>query len=63
MAEFRFYRCEEVRCPMCGDRLIFLYISKPYREMLVQHPARPDCERSEKKFYAAPLIVELTEYA
>jgi hypothetical protein len=65
MAEGRFYRCEEVRCPRCGEQLKFLKADKN-EPLLVQHPnPKPRGERcpaSGKKSYAAPLVVELTEF-
>lgn len=61
MSEIRFFRCEEVRCPTCGALLVFL---KPAKNspLLIQHP-KAKCANSEKKFYAAPLVVNLQEWS
>ncbi len=61
MSEFRFYRCDEVRCPHCGTQLEFMRARKQGAPLLVQHP-KADCPLTGKEFYAAPLVVELTEF-
>lgn len=60
MSGFRFYRCEEVRCPYCGKQLEFLK-AKEGDPLLLSHPAST-CSIAGKEFYAAPLVVELEEY-
>jgi hypothetical protein len=61
VSSFRFYRCQKVRCPHCGLELKFLKAKKG-EPLLLQHPKAPGCLASEKKFYAAPLVVELEEF-
>ena len=59
MSQFRFYRCEEVRCPRYGEQLNFLKATK-HESLTLEHP-RADCPYAGKKFCAAPLVVELEE--
>ena len=36
----RFYLCHEVRCPVCGERLVYLKIQKKHDPLLLKHPFR-----------------------
>jgi hypothetical protein len=61
VTEFRFYKCEEVRCPRCGTQLEFIHAQQD-EPLLMRHPQGRKCALAAKRFYAAPLVVELTEF-
>jgi hypothetical protein len=61
MAEFRFFNCQEVRCPKCGAQMRFLFSKKLGQPLLMQHETA-NCSLSDRKFYASPLVIELTEF-